>query len=114
MKLLTKASHVTLLVLSMLIWSTPVLSLTLDEAKRQGLVGEQRDGYLGIVIGSPSPDVHQLVTSINDKRRAKYREIANRNNTSLNSVESLAGQKAIEKTASGQYIQSDSDSWTKK
>ncbi len=115
MTLLAKAKHsIILLMLPFFLWSNQLVALTLDEAKQQGLVGEQRDGYLGIVMQSAHSDVHQLVTNINDKRRAKYQEIANRNNTSLHSVESLAGQKAIEKTSSGQYIETDSGSWTKK
>ena len=78
-------------------------SLTLDEAKRQGLVGEQPDGLLG-VVKKPTPELVNLVADINLKRRAAYEEIARRNGTNIKVVQQLAGKKAIEKTPSGQYV----------
>lgn len=44
-------------------------------AKAAGQVGEQTDGYLG-VVGSQSPDVRAMVKDINNKRRAVYTEKA--------------------------------------
>jgi len=87
--------------------------LSLDDAKRQGLVGEQPDGYLGIV-GSSSPDLLGLVTMINRERHTVYQEIAARNKTSLQTVELLAGKTAIEKTEAGRYIKLPSGKWMKK
>ena len=52
--------------------------------------------------------------NINAKRKAKYSQIAGSNKTSLNSVETLAGQKAISNTASGHYIKNASGAWVKK
>ncbi|GGB94122.1 hypothetical protein GCM10011494_10710 [Novosphingobium endophyticum] len=44
-------------------------------AKAAGQVGEQTDGYLG-VVGGQSPDVRAMVKDINNKRRAVYTEKA--------------------------------------
>ena len=74
----------------------------LGAAKAQGLVGEMSTGYLGAVVNSP--EANQVVQSINAQRRAQYQNIASNNGTSLSNVEVLAGQKAIERTPSGQYI----------
>jgi hypothetical protein len=52
----------TTLALLLMLVATPALALGLDEAKRQGLVGEQVDGYLGAV--RPSPEVAELVRTI--------------------------------------------------
>lgn len=87
-------------------------ALSLDEAKSKGLVGEKRNGYLGVV--KDSPEVKALVSDINAKRKAQYGEIAKKNGTALNAVENLAGEKAVEKTSSGNYIQDSSGSWKKK
>ena len=101
-----------LLLFMLLLMALPVWALDLQGAKAQGLVGEQLNGYLGAV--KPSAAVNALVADINGKRKAMYQGIAKRNGTSIAAVEKLAGKKAIEKTAPGQYIQTPSGSWQKK
>ena len=44
-------------------------------ARAEGLVGEQPDGYLGIV-GSATPALRTLVNSINIQRKAAYTQKA--------------------------------------
>lgn len=88
-------------------------ALDLQQAKSQGLVGEQLNGYLGVVSASGSGDVKALINDINAKRRSKYEAIAVQNSTSLETVELLAGKKAIEKTKSGNYVQT-ATGWKKK
>ena len=77
--------------------------LDLQEAKTKGLVGETPTGYLAPVKGG-NKEVTALVQTINAKRKQQYTKIAQRNKTSLQSVEQLAGKKAIEKTPAGQYV----------
>lgn len=79
-------------------------SLTLGEAKSQGLVGEQPNGMLGAVVSTP--EVAGLVADINGKRKAAYKEIAQRNGTDITVVQQLAGKKAIAKTPAGQFVMS--------
>ncbi|UCH53304.1 MAG: YdbL family protein [Pseudomonadota bacterium] len=95
-------------------WATPALALSLDQAKSQGLVGEQADGYLGVVSPGASSEVKALVTDINAKRRNEYQAIAKRNNTTLDKVEALAGKKAIDLTPAGQHVRLPSGQWVKK
>ncbi len=76
----------------------------LTSAKRDGLVGERADGYLGIVVASPSAEVKALVDDVNAKRRARYEQIARDNNIDVADVEARAGQKAIERTTSGGWV----------
>ena len=80
-------------------------SLTLGEAKSQGLVGEQPNGMLGVVKNA-TPELVSLVTDINLKRKAAYEKIAQRNGTNINVVQQLAGEKAIAKTPTGQFVKS--------
>ena len=87
-------------------------ALDLHAAKAQGLVGEKASGYLGVV--KEQAGVVNLVKEINNKRKAKYSEIAKSNGASLDSVEKLAGQKAIAKTASGNFYQNSANAWIKK
>jgi uncharacterized protein YdbL (DUF1318 family) len=101
------------LLLGILIFSAlPVLAIDLQTAKDRGLVGETPTGYLDAVI-EPNSAVKELIADINSKRKAKYKEIADKNGISLDKVETLAGKKAIEKTPSGQWVRIGYD-WRKK
>ena len=106
-----KTSIIMISVLASLFISSAAFALSLNEAKQQGLVGEQVTGYLGTV--KATAETTALVNNINAKRKNKYKEIAKRNGTSLESVEKLAGKTALKKTPSGQYI-SLGKSWRKK
>ena len=99
-----------LLALSLLVVG-PALALELGEAKSSGLVGELNSGYLGVV--KPSGEVDKLVADINRKRKEQYQKIAKKNGISLQAVEARAGQKAVEKSAPGAYINTGSG-WQKK
>lgn len=92
--------------------ATTVWAGDLQSAKESGQVGEKSDGYLGIV--SNAPGVAELVNDINQKRRSAYQDIAQKNGTSLQAVEELAGRKAVEKTPPGQFIMSPGGQWVKK
>lgn len=89
-----------------------VMALELDAAKVQGLVGEQPDGYLGVV--QATPDAVALAADINAKRKAAYEGIAKQNGATLAQVAALTGQKVIDKAAPGTYIKSPNGQWVKK
>lgn len=95
-----------------LLFSANASALTLDQAKATGLVGERMDGYLGVV--SSTPEVEQLVKQKNAERQIAYQAIAKKNGTDLKTVELLAGQKAIENTVPGQWVQLPSGKWSRK
>jgi len=82
--------------------SFSVFALDLDDAKERGLVGETLSGYLEVISGNG--EAASLVAEINAKRKAHYKNIAEKNNISLGDVELLAGKKAIEKTPAGQFV----------
>lgn len=93
--------------------AAPAWALTLDEARNQGLVGEQADGYVAVVPGKSSPEASQLVSEVNAKRKARYAEIAARNGTPVEAVAALAGKKLIENAPSGWMVKPNGD-WVKK
>jgi len=88
--------------------------LDLERAKDQGLVGERADGYVGIVVEQADAPVQALVNGVNAKRRAAYEEIARKNGTSVDTVAVLAGQKLIERAASGEWVTDADGVWRKK
>jgi uncharacterized protein YdbL (DUF1318 family) len=90
--------------------SLPALAMNLSEAmtalgpaKSSGQLGEQPDGYLGVV--SSDGQAEEIAKLINQARQAEYQRLARENGLQLGDVEALAGQKALEKTPPGQYIQ---------
>lgn len=87
-------------------------ALSLEEAKAQGVVGEKRDGYLG-AVNTANQEALALVQDVNQKRRDAYEDIARRNRTNLQAVETLAGEKAIQNTKPGNYVEGPGG-WTKK
>ena len=85
-------------------------SADLATAKSGGLVGEQQNGYLGIVRPDVSETVRTLVVDLNNQRRARYQAIADENGIPLEIVEQRAGQRATAKTRFGHYIK-DGGQW---
>ncbi len=108
-----KLIHKTFVALFGILLMGTAFAMTLDDAKSAGLVGEQANGYLGVVSASAGSEIKALVEDINTKRKAKYQEIASNKNIPLSQVEQLAGAKVIERANAGEYIKTGS-SWTKK
>ena len=107
-----RVGFVVLAVAGCLIIALPAMGLSLDEAKAKGLVGERINGYLGAVSPSQT-EAQALVDEVNQKRRQAYEEIAKRNQTNVRAVETLAGEKAIQNTKPGNFIEGPGG-WVKK
>lgn len=110
----TKISVYMALVWIMLISMPAALAQSLDEAKATGLIGEKRDGYIGLVQGSAPPAVVSLVEDVNRQRRERYQQIAQENNISVEQVAQLAFNKAVEATRSGHFLEDANGRWVRK
>ncbi|NUF49432.1 YdbL family protein [Gilliamella sp. ESL0250] len=84
---------------------------SLSQAKAQGVVGEQADGYLGVVKNEGNAT--EIAQLINQARKAQYQKVSAESNVPLSEVEKKAGSKAQEKTPAGQYIKQQGQ-WLKK
>jgi uncharacterized protein YdbL (DUF1318 family) len=93
--------------------TAPAWALSLDQAKAEGYLGERADGLLGAVGSQVPAEAAALMRDINAQRLAKYRDIAKQNGTSVQAVQSIAGQKLIAKTPGGQYVNT-GGGWTRK
>jgi len=85
-------------------------AMSLSEAKAQGLVGEQADGYLGAV----KPGAEEVIATVNLARKAEYEKIAGQNKQDISVVEKLAAQKAYEMTPADYYVRVANGAWQKK
>lgn len=79
-------------------------------ARANGTVGEQLDGYLGIV-GTPTPALQKIVNDINIQRRAVYTRKAQANSATLEQYATTAGCQAIARTSPGEKYQGPDGSW---
>ena len=101
------------LLISMMAVSIAVAS-PLTQPKADGLIGEQANGYIGLVQQNVPANIKELVNDVNAKRKAGYQKIAAKQGTSLAEVERVGGNTAIEKTLKGNYIRDANGSWRKK
>lgn len=102
------------LLISLLTVFVAIANSSLTQLKADGLIGEQADGYLGLVVQSAPADVRKLVADVNAKRKAGYQRIASKQGTSLSEVEKVGGNKAYQKTLKGNYFRDASGVWRKK
>jgi uncharacterized protein YdbL (DUF1318 family) len=102
------------LLISMMAVSIATAASPLTQPKADGLIGEQANGYIGLVKQNVPADIKKLVNDVNAKRRAGYQNIAKKQGTSLAEVERVGGNTAIEKTLRGNYIRDASGAWRKK
>lgn len=88
---------------------------TVDSAKARGEIGEQVDGYLGVVNGaSPSSAVRNAMSEINIARKALYTKAANNGNVQTPIFAQLTGEKTIKKAPSGQFVKDATGVWKRK
>lgn len=88
---------------------------TVDAAIARGEIGEQIDGYLGIVDGaSPSSAVRNAMQEINIARKSVYTEAALSGVQPAGVYAQLTGEKQIKKSAPGTYVKDSTGVWKKK
>ncbi|HLF97152.1 MAG TPA: YdbL family protein [Methylococcaceae bacterium] len=86
----------------------PVAAADLAQAKAAGQVGEQLNGYLGVVQPNAPAEVRALVESINRERRNAYQAIAKKNGVGVDEVARVTAQKVIGQAGPGHYVQTPS------
>jgi len=94
-----------MLCLGLCLISMPISAADLSQAKSAGYVGEQMNGFLGLVKSDAPADVKALVQSINAQRLAEYERIASKNGVPATEVAKLTAQKVIGQTPVGQYYE---------
>ncbi len=104
----------TLLTLCLSIITTPAWAISKDDAKTQGLIGEQANGYLGLVNNNAGADVQALVKDINSKRRSAYEQGAKKAGVERKVFETRMGQRLQERAPAGHFIRQPNGSWKRK
>ena len=94
-------------------------ALTLDEARQQGLIGEDSTGFVASVSPQPNAEVRALVDDVNAQRRVVYEKIAKDTSTptdpvTADDVARLGAGKIFDRAAPGTYLRASGQSWQKK
>lgn len=82
-----------------------------DQAKSQGLVGEQLDGYIGFIRSDVSSKVRAAVNEINITRRSIYTKKAREKKVAVSDVAGLMGEKLIARAKSGEMVKIGDGQW---
>lgn len=79
-------------------------------ARAAGQVGEQPDGYLG-VVGGGGPELRALVSSINIQRKAAYTQKASASGATVEQLAFTSGCNLIRQTAAGEKYRTPGGEW---
>lgn len=90
------------------------LAQDLASAKREGLLGERIDGYVGVVRADAPAAIRALADDINARRRQEYARIAEREGIEVQAVAQLAGERLIERAAPGEWVVGADGQWRQK
>jgi uncharacterized protein len=84
-----------------------------DQAKAQGVVGEQADGFLG-VVGNADPAVRGAVAEINAGRAQAYHQAAARTGVTPEAAGQATARQLESRLPSGQYFRTVDGRWERR
>jgi uncharacterized protein len=84
-----------------------------DQAKAQGVVGEQADGFLG-VVGGGDPAVRAAIAEINAGRAQAYREAAGRTGVTPEAAGQATARQLEARLPPGQFFRTASGQWERR
>ncbi|NTW69237.1 MAG: YdbL family protein [Chlorobiaceae bacterium] len=105
-------SKVAVLMMLMFSVSLSAYALDLETARSSGLAGEVDNGLLAAPPGA-SAAAQDLISTINNSRRAEYAKVAAQNNLSLDVVGAMMYEKIYSRLPAGTWIQVKGN-WVKK
>lgn len=79
-------------------------------ARAAGQIGEQPDGYLG-VVGAGSAQLRALVSNINIQRKAAYTKKANATGATVQELAFTSGCNLVAQTARGEKYRTPGGAW---
>ena len=85
-----------------------------DAAKARGDVGEQSDGYLGLVKGTADAATTAAVAEINAGRAAAFRDAASKTGVTVDAAAGATAVQLIGRVPVGQYFREASGKWVRK
>jgi uncharacterized protein YdbL (DUF1318 family) len=87
---------------------------TVDAAKAAGQVGEQADGFLGLVSGDAPPPIRAAVAEINAGRAEAFKEAGAKAGTPADAAGAATAKLLFERIPAGQFYKTADGRWLKK
>ncbi len=87
---------------------------TVDAAKVRGILGEQANGFLGLVTADASPSLAAAMRDINAGRAKAYKAIAAKTGVSEQAAGEATAKQLFDRLSSGAYYKPLGDNWTRK
>jgi hypothetical protein len=90
-------------------------SPAIEQAKAQCVVGEQSDGYLGIVDASKADEtLKREVRANNQQRKAIYADFAAQNGITVETAAAIFAEQQVNGAPSGQCVRDPNGTWIRK
>ena len=100
---------------TLLVGAAHALSPRLDAAKANCVIGEQSDGYLGIVDPSKvDEDMRRELREVNQQRKAAYERIAAANGVTTEVAAQVTAERLVNNAPPGQCVRDPNGQWIKK
>jgi uncharacterized protein YdbL (DUF1318 family) len=87
---------------------------TIDAAKMQGVVGEQGDGFLGLVKGGGAPAVISAMQQINTGRAAAYQDTAARTGVTASAAGQATAVQLHARLRTGEWYRPLNGGWVRR
>jgi uncharacterized protein len=88
---------------------------TVDRAKAAGVVGEQSDGFLGLVTAAADPAIKAAVAEINAGRAQLYREAAAKTGATPDAAGAAAFVNVVRpRLKAGEFYRPNGGGWVRK
>jgi len=116
---MTLRNKIAIAAAALMLAATPVLAdaagdkAAVDAAKAAGVVGEQGDGYLGIVSTADAA-VTAALNNINNGRANVYADAAAKSGVTRDAAGQATGATLIARVPAGQYYKPLGGAWTRK
>lgn len=95
--------------------SASAASPLVENAKSNCIIGEQADGYLGVVSGAnASEELRREIRDINQQRKAAYADLARRNGVTIEVTAALTAERLMNQAGPGQCVRNQSGEWIKR
>ena len=86
----------------------------IQELKKDGLIGENQQGYLEAVQSNLPAADKEVIEAENADRKAVYEAIARQQGTTAELVGKLRAKKIFEQAKSGEFLKQEDGTWKKK
>lgn len=91
------------------------LSPAMDAAKASCVIGEQADGYLGVVDpAKASPELRRELREVNLQRKEAYERLAAQNGVTTEVAAQVTAERLLNGAPSGQCIRDQNGQWIRK